>query len=372
MKLTNSVKVLIISTVKFDYNGITNNILNYYNAMNKDNITIDFIFLNNPTEDFKEKVKRNGGKIFILSNRNKNPILYMFKLYKIMRTERYNIVHAHGNSSTLAIEMYISKKTNVQVRIPHAHSTSCKYKGAHKILRPIFDRSYTHAFACGNEAGKWLFKNKPFVIIKNGINLNKFSFNKVNRKEYKQKMGLINNKVVGHIGHFSDGKNHDFLIDVFYELHKIDDSYKLLLIGDGVLRKEIEEKVKKLNISQSVIFAGKRTDIPELMSVLDVFVMPSLFEGFPLTLVESQAACLPCFVSDGVSKEVGLTNLVRFISLDNSPKEWASRILKYEAIDREKDKYIIHNKINEEGYDIIENSKKMKNLYEIYFKSNKG
>ncbi len=276
------------------------------------------------------------------------------------------MVHAHGNSCTLALEMYSAKKGGAKVRIPHAHSTSCKYKLLHKVLRKPFEVNYTHAFACGQKAGEWLYKDKPFEIINNGIHVDKYTYNAAVRKEYRDKYNLNEKKVIGHIGHFSYCKNHEFLIRIFSELHKLDHSYYLLSVGDGQLKQSIERQVKELGLSDAVIFTGKTLDVPQLMQAMDMIVMPSRFEGLPLTLIEAQTACLPCFVSDKVSKEVAVTDLVRFISLEKSPKEWAIEIDNYKPVNREEIKDKIIREIICAGYSINENANKVKELYKLY------
>lgn len=359
-------KVLIIATTRFELDGITNVILNYFRAMDKSDIVIDFVVPNDVREDLRAELEKYGSNIYKIDQRNKKPILYLKKLIKLIRKNNYDIVHAHGNSCTLALEMYAAKKAYVKVRISHSHNTMCKYKFLHKILRNIFERCYTHAFACGEKAGKWLFNNKPFEIINNGIDIDRYSYNEAIRKEYRNKYNLNGKRVVGHIGHFSYQKNHEFLIRVFSELYKLNKNYHLLLIGDGELKNSIERQVKELGLSDVVTFTGKTLNVPQLMQAMDMIVMPSRFEGLPLTLIEAQAACLPCFVSDKISREVEVTNLIKFISLDASPKEWANLINGIKPINRSKIRESIYKQIVNAGYSINDNARRVKELYIKY------
>jgi len=361
------IKVLIVATTKFELDGITNVILNYYRAIDKIDMQIDFVIPNDIRKDLKLELESFNSHIYKISGRIKKTWLYVNELSKIINKNNYDIIHAHGNSCTLALEMYVAKKAGVKVRISHSHNTKSKYKIIHKILRGLFDSNYTHAFACGKKAGEWLFNDKSFEIINNGINLEKYKYDVEMRKKYRNKYKLEGKKVIGHIGHFCYQKNHDYLIDVFSELYKIDDSYRLILIGDGKLRSNVEKKVNDLRLSMAVIFTGKTLDVSQLMQAMDMIIMPSRFEGLPLTLVEAQTACLPCFVSDTVSKEVRITNLVKFLSLERGSKEWATQINKSNIINRQKIKDRILNEIIQAGYSITDNAKKMKELYKTYY-----
>lgn len=360
------IKVLIIATTKFELNGITNVILNYYRAIDKSDIQIDFVVPNVIRDDLKTELESNGSRIYIFSERNKKPISYMSKLINLIRENNYDVVHAHGNSCTLALEMYAAKNGGVKVRIPHSHNSTCKNKTIHKLLRVPFDRNYTHAFACGQKAGEWLYNGRIFEIINNGIDINKYKYNEEIRIKYRQKYNFNKNKVLCHIGHFTYQKNHDYLIDVFSELYKLDSNYRLMLIGDGELRTNIEKKVNTLGLFDAVTFTGKTLEVSQLMQAVDMIVMPSRFEGLPLTLVEAQAACLPCFVSDTVSKEAAITDLVQFVSLENSPKEWAKQINSSMTVNRNEIRESIYKQIVDAGYSINDNAKRMKDLYKKF------
>lgn len=359
-------KILIVGTSKFDNDGITNVILNYYRAMNKSDMQIDFVVPNEIRKDLKEELESFGSHIYRIIRHTKNPLSYMVKLSKLIYKNKYNIIHAHGNSCTLVLEMYAAKIGGAKVRIPHSHSSSCKHIKIHRLFRKLFDNSYTNAFACGEKAGKWLYNGKPFIVVRNGIDVNLYSYNNNVREEYRNKLKLNGKKVVGHIGHFLYQKNHEFLIEIFDELYKMDNNYRLLLIGDGELRRNIEEQVNELNLGDAVVFLGRTTEVPQFLQAMDIVVLPSRFEGMPLTLVEAQAACLPCFASDAVSKEAKITDWIRFISLEKPPKEWAEQINSTPLINREEQKDIICEQIAKAGYDIVENAKKLKKMYRSF------
>ncbi|WP_052342636.1 glycosyltransferase family 1 protein [Bacillus sp. EB01] len=361
-------KILIISTTRFDMDGITNVILNYFRAMDKSDIQFDFVVPNTIRSELEEEILSYNSQIYKIEGRMRNPIRYINKLIKIIKNNKYDIIHAHGNSCTLAIEMYAAKKSGVLIRIPHSHNSKTKYKIFHVLLRNSFDSYYTHGFACGTKAGRWLYKEKPFEVINNGIDISKYIFNKNTREEYRQKLNLKDDNIlIGHVGHFNYQKNHDYLIEVFKELYKLNPKFRLMLIGEGALKNDIEQKTKEMGLSEFIYFVGKSFEVPNLMQAMDMIVMTSRFEGLPLTLIEAQAACLPCFVADTVSNEVEITDLVRFISLNQKPNEWASIIVNNNPKDRSLILEQVKNKIISSGFSIKENAQKMKELYNNYY-----
>ena len=189
--------------------------------------------------------------------------------------------------------------------------------------------------ACSKEAGEWLFGNTQFIVLNNGIDVSKYVFNQNIREEYRKILGFSDELVLGHVGRFSNQKNHNFLIDIFYEIIKINKKSKLILIGTGELENEIKEKVESLSLKEKVIFLGARADVNKIMQAMDVFILPSLFEGLPVVGVEAQASGLPCIISDTVSKDVKITDSVLQISLSLPPEEWGKKLIDfYETFER--------------------------------------
>lgn len=331
--------------------------------MNKTNLQIDFVATNKNTDLwFKEEVSQFGSELYTLDRSIKHLLKYMRQLYNIMK--HYDVVHVHGNSGTLAIEMFVAKRANVKLRIAHSHNTTCTSKIADKLLKPILYSCCNGRLACGKDAGKWLFGNKTFEIINNGIDARKYAFDANMRNCIRSKLGLNKEKVIGHVGGFFEQKNHIFLIDIFQEIYLRDKSYRLLLIGDGLLRDEIENLVKSKGLDKVVIFTGSIPNVNEYLNVMDVIVMPSLYEGMPLTLIEEQANGLQCIVSDCITKDVNKTGLVEFLSLTSSSKIWADAIIKIaKDIDRKNmsDKAI--KRIRMCNYDIEDQANKLKNYY---------
>lgn len=362
-------KVLIISTVRFRLNGITSVIMNYYRKMDKSNMKIDFLVINEISEEYRKELQSNGSKIFYLPRKD-NVIKYMHGLKDILKNNKYDVIHIHGNSSLMAIETTIAKFSNVPIRIVHSHNTTCSYKVLNKLLYPALKRTANYGFACGEEAGKWLFKNNNYEIIKNGIDLSIFNYDEEKRREFRNKINAGNRKVIGHVGNFIFQKNHEFLIDSFSELIKKDKNYLLLLISDGVLLEQMKEKVNKLGISKNVLFLGKTTEVSSYLQAMDIFILPSKFEGLPVVLIEAQALGLPCVVSDKVSNEAKLTDLIEFLPIDDT-SVWANKILNIDISNRKNRCNNAHKTIDETGYNVAKNAYKMKSLYEKYLKENK-
>ncbi|MBM6860986.1 glycosyltransferase, partial [Clostridium saudiense] len=208
-----------------------------------------------------------------------------------------------------------------------------------------------------------------FDIINNGIDLNKFTFSKEISEKYKEKIFSNNRIVIGHVGNFVYQKNHDFLISVFNDLLKVNKNYLLLLVGEGPLKNEIEEKVKKLNISKNVYFLGKSTEVNNYLQAADMFVLPSHFEGLPVVLIEAQALGLPCLVSNNVSKSAKIIETTEFLPIDHTDI-WVQKILE-QSNDKNLDKNSVHTNVKAKGYDISENASRMKLLYRKYLKKAK-
>lgn len=363
-------KILVIATTRFELDGITNVIMNYYRNMDKSNIHFDFLVSKGISNALLKEIQDdNKGEVFQLPNRMKKPLKYSKELLKVLQKEKYDVVHAHGNSGTLFIEMFIAKLCGTPIRIAHSHNSTSNYKTLHYFLKPFMKACTTHSFACSSRAGDWLF-GKNYLVLNNGIELNNFSFNQEKRELYRNKYNLHGRKVYGHIGHFSFQKNHDFLIEIFSEIYKRDKNSVLILIGDGKLKKEMENKADNLGLKDAVIFTGRTLEAPNILQAIDIIVFPSHFEGLPLTLVEAQASGLPSLVSKNVSSECKLTDLIEFFSLSNPSEIWAEKILsmKSDFSLRKKQSDIAVKQLIDKGYSIEGN---VKVLQGIYFSNNK-
>lgn len=359
-------KVLYVCTVPTEQSGIPIVIFNILKALDKANMKIGYTSINNPNENYINQLKEWGIDLHVIPRKMFSPITYVYSLYRIAKN--YDIIHVHGNSATMFLELFAAKIAGVKIRIAHSHNTTCKHKLIDKIFRPLFYFLVNGRMACGEEAGKWLFKNKPFKIINNGIDVNKFSFSLDLRKKIRTKYNLKERITIGHIGNFNEQKNHSFLIDIFYEFHRINPASVLILIGDGPLKEKIERKVKSLGLIKDVIFLGSLNNPEYYLSALDLIVMPSFYEGLPLTMIEEQANGLQVLASDSITPDANITGQVTFKSLQDSAVSWATKINDMTPLIQRDDSKseISETLIQEAGYDIISIASDLKSYYSHY------
>lgn len=357
-------KLLVISTVGLKMEGITNVILSYLEHMDLKRIKVYVVGTIVVDEIIREKIEQLNCEIVILPSRKECPLLYFYKLAKFIRKEKIDIVHAHGNSATLAIEMIAAWLGGCSVRIAHSHNTKCDQIRLDKLLRPLFYQFYTDGIACSTEAGQWLFQNRKFKILNNGRNLKTFSYNKEVRAQIRRKLGVDDKIVIGHVGGFIPQKNHQFLIEIFKEIHKLCPQSAFVMMGDGYLRNDVEKRAEELGILPVVKFTGNICNVNEIIQGVDGMVLPSLFEGLPLVAVEWQIAALPSLLSECISHECATTSLVEFCSLEESSEVWARKILSMVYKNKREDqKDIVLESIRAAGFDITEIVKELENFY---------
>lgn len=310
--------------------------MNAYRNIDRSKIQFDFLIY----EDYKDvtpyhqEIKALGGKIYVVPNPNKHIFAYIKTVKKLLKDKKIDIVHSEiffGGG----INLWIAKKVGIKKRIVHSHATS-DGKGNRfplPIIRQLFHylikNNATDYLACSHEAGVGLFgENQPFIFVANGIDLEKYRSVPKSKGQLREELMIPSEAfVVGNIGRFEEQKNHRFLINLFEEIVKLNPTSHLILVGTGSLQDEIKEKVKNKAFSENVHFLGERKDIPELLKAMDVFLLPSLYEGLPIVAVEAQAANLKLVLSTEVSKETQLSENVHFISLDTLTKEWAEVVL---------------------------------------------
>lgn len=351
--------------------GVGAVVYNYHsNFTNKDLIIDYLIFSDEQDGDFDQKVKKLGANVYIL------PALKYSRLFKLSnlfncflknRKEKYDILHLHSVNIGFLV-FPIAKKNKIEVLISHSHATMYSDKKINSIRNyilclPLKKISNVY-FSCSNAAGEFLYGKSNVdrgnvIIINNAIDCEKYKYNIEFRNQYRKLLDLNNKFVIGNVGRFNEQKNHKFLIDIFYNIQKIKTDSVLLLVGEGPLLDKIKNKVINLGIEDNVIFLGKRNDIDKILQAMDVFVLPSLYEGLPVIGIEAQTAGLPCFISDNVTKEVGIAN-VTYKSLQQSAQNWANDIVKFydNYIRKDETKQMIHS-----GFDIKVESKRLEQIY---------
>lgn len=355
-------RVLLVNTVPTDRNGITKVIENLARHMDRQDLQLDYLSVKTLEEACLRVVTDRGGKVFEIPRSIRGAIGYVVKLARLVRRQGYDIVHAHGNSSTLALEMVAAWLGGCRVRMAHSHNTTCTYMTAHKVLKPLFRLLCTHRLACGEDAGKWLYGKRDFTAVNNGIDTAAFGFDGETRQQLRKHSGVGEEEILlGHVGVFNEAKNQQYLLDI---LSRLDRKYRLLLVGDGPLMETVREKAEKLGIADRVMFAGSTDRVAGHLSACDLFVMPSRYEGLPLTLIEAQVSGLHCLVADTVTKEVDKTGNVQFLPLDNR-EMWIYAIDNFQfAKNREEISRRSQEKIAAAGYDIAGEAARLKAYYE--------
>lgn len=357
-------KVLAVLTGEMCFDGITNSVLNYYRAMDRGGMEIGIVSARGTDPEMKKNFEDIGCRVYPLENRDTSPARYFMQLMGILRREKYDILHAHGNSATLAIETTAAFLAGCPVRIVHSRNSFCEHTKADKLLRPLMYATYTDGFACGEKAGKWLFGNRPFTVINNGKDIDRFLFQPDVRRSYREKLGVSDDTILlGHVGLFHRQKNHPFLIDVFENVCQRSDQYRLVLIGEGEDREKIERLVQEKGLSDKVFFLGRRSDVDAWIQALDIMVFPSLFEGMPNVVLEWQLAGLPSLISDTITTECAVTDSVAYLPLEKGPAYWAERVLAAPLNDRLATRQDIRKRFVEAGFDITENAKVLKKKY---------
>lgn len=351
-----------------DYGGIESVVMNYYRHIDRSEVQFDFAVSAKSSLPQKEEIEKLGGRVYIL------PVIshlgkYLGTLQKIIREHHYGIVHCHMNTLSV-FPLFAAYLAGAKIRICHNHTTAHLGEGARALAkyltRPFGKWFATDYFACGKHAGIWMYGKTHFnagrvLVLRNAIDLERFRFNFAVRALIRKKLDLDGKFVLGHIGRFTYTKNHTFLLDIFYEVYQQNKNTVLLLVGEGDLEAQIRIKASKMGLEQSVIFYGVSSDTSQLYQVMDVFCLPSFYEGVPVVAVEAQGSGLPTVVSDRVTSEVKILDDFESISLNKSAKIWADKICcKF----RENEKrYYAYLDVKNAGYSILEESEILQKYY---------
>ena len=359
-------KILIIITTDYvPYGGLTTVMMNYYRAMNKSDLQIDFASTNEAPRELIDELHADGSKYYCLGNRKKNYLNYQHNLKKLLNANKYDVIHVNGNSATMLIELFTAKKTGVPVRIAHGHTTQTTYPLINKMLRRAFEKSYTCSMAVSRLAGDWLYRGKQFIVLNNAIDLNKYKFEEKTRNRVRAELKVEEKFVVGDVGKLNKGKNQRFLLEIFAEFKKRKKNVCLLLVGGGELKVFLEEECRRLNIKDDVIFTGMVSNTARYLQAMDVFVFPSLYEGLGMAVIEAQASGLPCIASDKVPIDTKVSDNIEYLNLEQSPEQWADHILQYAACcdNRSNMSELASESIRTCGYDIEQEADKLRKIY---------
>lgn len=345
--------------------GLETFIMNIYRNINHTDIQFDFLEFSENTCYYDQEINELGGMIFKVPAKSKNLIRSLLTIKEIVQDNNYHVIHRHYSSASMVLEIAAAKAGGATQLLSHAHSTNSNTpKLIHYLARPLLNKISTVRLACSEDAGRWMYGKKTFSIINNGINVREFIFNENVRNNMRRELGLTDKKIVGHVGRFNKVKNHAFIIHIFAKLQTIREDTVLVLVGDGPLREQTGILAKKLNVHDKIIFLGLRNDVNTLLQAFDVFVLPSLYEGFPMTLVEAQATGLDCLISNRVTKAASFFEKNKYlgIEIDDIP-EWATEI--DTALKNENDRRNAYITINKSGYDIAVTSAELMKFYGI-------
>lgn len=333
-------------------------LMKIYRQLDKSQYQMDFAVAVKEKGYYDDEIRSLGGKIFHITPKSEGAYKNFESIKKIVKKNQYRFVLRTSQHSLSALELLAAKLGGATVRVfRSSNSNTTNGSKTQMILHKVcmfMPKVFANVrIAPSSEAAEFMFGKKSIIkrkakILQNGIDLNYFKYDVVGRKTIRNEFHIENQFVVGHIGRFNQQKNHQFLLDVFKEIKSQRSDAILLLVGKGELEEEIKQKIVKLQIEDSVIFTGVRSDIPQILSAMDVFVFPSLYEGMPNTIIEAQATGLPCVISNTITEEADITGLVEYFPLDQSPREWS----KVAIAVSENPRMDMHEQIKAKGYDI--------------------
>lgn len=340
-------------------------------------VFFDYLVTEQETEEERTRYEAEGSRVYHLDADNKRGLIIreikLNRQYKkFFREHSYDIVYCDTENPLRAIHLMMAKKAGIPVRVAHSHNNSMQTKSKisrilSRVIKHFFKYSATDYLACSEAAAKWLFpgkiyKNKQYRIISNGIDAEGFAFDLGWRRKIREKYGLSDNDmVVGSVARLMPQKNHEFMFRIIEEIRKTVPDVRLLCVGEGDLEEQLRRQVRELGIEDNVIFAGTAPDVNHYYSAMDVYLMPSLFEGFGIAALEAQANGLPCILSDRISKAVDMGERVAFVSLEDDAAVWAKRVT--DEFKERRDGKSARETMRQKGYS-IENTANV--MYELY------
>lgn len=355
-----------------DRGGAETMVMNLYRAIDRTKIQFDFVIHTSSHQAYYHEIVEMGGRIYSFPAFNGINFAELQKMWNQFFVEHpeYKILHSHVRSYA-SLYIPIAKKYGLKTII-HSHSTS-NGSGIASVVKRIMQYPLRHQadylMACSNEAGRWLYGDKAclkdnYIFLPNAIDTEKYRYSEAAANKYRAELGLAGKFVIGHVGRFHEAKNHMFLLEVFAEVAKRRTDAMLLLVGDGDLRSSIEAKIKELQIEKRVILAGSRGDVAEIMSAMDVFVFPSLYEGLPVTVVEAQAAGLHCLISSCITEDVDISELVERLPI-NDTGIWVERILSMDV-----NRIDVMPKIKQADFAVNDSAYRLTEFYETIGENN--
>ncbi len=341
--------------------GMENFVMNLYENIDRQRFQFDVIVHMRREDDYVDRIRQMGGRVYELPRLTKNPVANLRGIRKIVRENRYPVVIRHTPTALIAPQLLAAKRGGAAV-VCHSHNETDPKKFAHAVGRAMMKRMDIGRFACSERAGRWMFGKKDFQIVHNAVDIEKYRFDPEKRAAIREEFSLGERHLYGHVANFIRSKNHTYLMKIYAGIAGLDEDAAFVCIGDGELRSGVEEEAKALGIGDRVIFTGVRFDTDAWMSAMDVLIFPSLFEGLPLTLIEAQAAGLPCLISEAVTKDALVTEgLIAWESVEEEPLKWAKKAVQMAG--RVWSRECQRESIARHGYDI----RSLAKWYEEYF-----
>ena len=341
--------------------GIETYLIEQFRHLDKSKIDYDFVNITGEYSIcYEDEILASGSKIFKVVSRHKNPLLHYWQWFNILLQNKgvYDVIVLNTNSLEYVFPLVLGKIFGIPVRVIHSHNSGFENKQglARRLLvgmnKKLLAWSANLRFACSQFAGQWMFKDNPYHVIYNAIDIHKYDADLIVREETRNALGLHTELTLLHVGRFSYQKNHSFLLDIFKEVHRIQPDSVLLLVGDTTEESEflteVKRKIKAYGLENVVRLLGRRDDVNKIMQAADVLVMPSFFEGLTVVGIEAQASDLPLLLSDTVTKELGLLPSTQFISLEAGPTAWAEAIVNSKRHNRQSR----YEELKAAGYDI--------------------
>lgn len=361
-------QVALVCNSAFGTDGISMFVLNNHRRLGHEGARYHLIYSSmhspeNVVQGYVDDFCKDGDKAVYIPKKGRM-LSYALHLFQYLEREHIDVLHVHGSSAAILLEMVVAKLAGVGKIVTHSHSTSGNHNRIHKILKPFVGLLADERLACGELAGEWMYGKKScFTIIPNCIDTRRYRYDEAVRSEVRKEMGIDEDTIViGHVGYFSAVKNQSFLLKLVKRLNESGNmKYKLLLIGEGSLFDNVKHEAEEMALSEDVVFLGNRSDVHRLMMAMDVFCLPSLYEGFPIVTVEAQATGLPVILSENISKEVGITDLVTLLPVDKGLDCWIEKIGEVQA--KSTDRARFSDKVRLAGYDIRHSAAMLESIY---------
>lgn len=363
-------KIKVVEFIpRLEFGGVEAVVLNYIKHLpDRNKFEFHIIAQNIYDSDCVQQFEQLGFTVHLVTHKRKSLYKNCTEIWKILKKENFDVAHSHMTLTNFYV-LFMEKILKTNIRISHSHNAfkleSWKQKTVWPILKKLNQWVANIWVTCGYDAGSFLFGEKAMnngrvVMLNNAIDEQLFKYDSNVRNRIRKQLEINDEFVIGHIGRFMEQKNHRFLIDVFAKVLKEMPEAKLVLIGAGELEDEILQKVKQFNIEKSVIFTGNVTNPQDYYQAMDIFVLPSLFEGLPVVSIEAQAAGLPCLISDRVDPRCKVTTGVKFLPINQGAKLWSDEIISLEKCGRNEE---ATNQIISGGYSISNEARKLEMLY---------